>query len=51
MSVNQELLFRRDVFLGPTGMEGIKGACSSIQMSLLQYFSPGAISPPTSKGR
>ena len=30
---NQELLFRRDAFLEPMGthMEGIKGACSSVQ--------------------
>jgi hypothetical protein len=42
MSANQELLFRRDAFLGPMGawVEGIKGACSSVQMSLLQHFSP-----------
>jgi hypothetical protein len=42
MPVSQELLFRRDVFLGPMGawVEGIKGACSSSQRSLLQHFSP-----------
>jgi hypothetical protein len=42
MPVNQELLFRRDAFLGPMGLwvEGIKGACSNAQMSLLQCFSP-----------
>jgi hypothetical protein len=42
MPANQELLLRRDAFLGPMGvwMEGNKGACSSIQMSLLQCFSP-----------
>ena len=41
MPANQELLFRRDAFLGPMGawVEGIKGACSSAQMSLLQHFS------------
>ena len=32
---NQELLFRKDAFLGPMGVERIKGACSSIQSSLL----------------
>ena len=44
MLANPELLFRRDAFLGPRGaggwVEGITGACSSAQMSLLQHFSP-----------
>ena len=42
MPANQELLFRRDAFLGPMGarVEGIKGACSSVQMNLLWRFSP-----------
>jgi hypothetical protein len=33
----QELLFRRDAFLGPMGawVEGIKGICSSAWLSLL----------------
>ena len=44
MPANQELLFRIDTFLGPMGVwvEGIKGACSSAQMSLLQHFSPAS---------
>jgi hypothetical protein len=43
MPASQELLFRRDAFLGPMGAweEGIKGTCSSAQMSLLQPFLPG----------
>lgn len=42
MPANQELLFRIDTFLEPMGVwvEGIKGACSSAQMSLLQCLSP-----------
>ena len=42
MSANQELLFKRDTFLGPMGVwvEGIKGDCNSAQMSLLQHFLP-----------
>lgn len=41
MPGNQVLLFGIDTFLGPKGawVEGIKGACSSAQMSLLQHFS------------
>ena len=41
MPGNQELLFRIDTFFGPKGarVEGIKGACSSAQMNLLQHFS------------
>jgi hypothetical protein len=37
MPANQELLFRRDTFLGSMGawVEGIRGACSNAQMSLL----------------
>jgi hypothetical protein len=33
MSDNQELLFRRNAFLGPMGawVKGAKGACSSVQ--------------------
>ena len=38
MPANQELLFRRDAFLRP--VEGIKGACSSAQRSLLSV-APG----------
>jgi hypothetical protein len=39
MPANQELLFRRDAFLESMGawVEGIKRACSSAQMSLLQH--------------
>jgi hypothetical protein len=58
MPANQELLFRRDAFLGPMGtngarVEGIKGAGSSL---LLHCFSPASevcimTSPPTPKGR
>jgi len=61
MPANHELLFRRDAFLGPMGawVEGIKGACSSVQMSLLWHFSPAPgvcvidsdNLPPTSNGR
>ena len=42
MPDNQEVLLRVDNFLEPMGawMEGIKRACSSAQMSLLQHFSP-----------
>ena len=41
MPGNQVLLFGIDTFLGPKGawVEGIKGAYSSAQMSLLQHFS------------
>jgi hypothetical protein len=41
MPDNQEVLLRVDNFLEPMGawMEGIKRACSSAQMSLLQHFS------------
>ena len=42
MPTNQELLSRIDTVFGPVGawVEGIKGACSSAQMSLLRCFSP-----------
>jgi hypothetical protein len=59
MPADQELLFRRDAFLGPmrTQVEGIKGAGSSVQTSCtVSHLLPESVidctnSPPNPKNR